>query len=67
MSPAEDRALAWLNRDALLHTDMTEALRLLKLVRNVLLHCLQIELFLIDKINISTTSLLHFQLLFKKW
>ena len=27
MSPAEDRALAWLNRDALLHTDMTEALR----------------------------------------
>ena len=27
MSPADDRALAWLSRDALLHTDMTEALR----------------------------------------
>jgi tRNA (guanine37-N1)-methyltransferase len=27
MNPAADRALAWLDRDPLLHTDMTEALR----------------------------------------
>ena len=36
-------------------------------VKDVLHHYLQIELSLIDKINISTTSLLHFPLLYKKW